>query len=242
MAIQIPTNVVFDCDGTLVDSEEIHAKALQVALAELGVRLTVPEIRSQSAGIANRDYLARVAAERGVEFPPHADAWVEDISHRLIEHEIRLIEGADLTVRTLAARGVRLGVASNSSRRLVEQMLRTVGSGTVIRRPHRNPRRCRAREACPGCLSPCRAAARRAQRGLPRDRGLRRRCRCRPGGRHESNRPLPALDHLHLRAADRCRGKRSDKASGGDSGRRLRCELRELGIFLAPNMALQEVP
>lgn len=127
MAIQIPTNVVFDCDGTLVDSEEIHAKALQVALAELGVRLTVPEIRSQSAGIANRDYLARVAAERGVEFPPHADAWVEDISHRLIEHEIRLIEGADLTVRTLAARGVRLGVASNSSRRLVEQMLRTVG-------------------------------------------------------------------------------------------------------------------
>jgi HAD superfamily hydrolase (TIGR01509 family) len=126
MAKQITENIVFDCDGTLVDSEEIHAKALQGALAELGVRLTIPEIRSQSAGIANSDYLSRVADERGFVLPPDAARRVEDISERLIAHQIRLMDGADRVVRTLAANGVRLAVASNSSHRLVEQMLHAV--------------------------------------------------------------------------------------------------------------------
>lgn len=125
MEIKIPATVVFDCDGTLVDSEEIHAKALEGALAEFGVRLTADQIRSHSAGIANEDYLNLVAAERRIVLPPDAPRRVEDIAERLIETEIRLIDGADVVVRTLAGRGVRLAVASNSCRRLVHQMLRT---------------------------------------------------------------------------------------------------------------------
>jgi HAD superfamily hydrolase (TIGR01509 family) len=125
MEIKIPATVVFDCDGTLVDSEEIHAKALQGALAEFGVPLTVAQIRAHSAGIANEDYLNLVADERGIALPPDAPRRVEDIAERLIDHEIRLIDGADVVVRTLAERGVRLAVASNSSRRMVDQMLRT---------------------------------------------------------------------------------------------------------------------
>lgn len=122
-----PAAVVFDCDGTLVDSEEIHAKALQGALAEVGVPLTIGQIRAQSVGIANGDYLRRVAGERGMTFPANAEQRVEDIAEGLIEHEIKLIEGADIVVRTLAARGFPLAVASNSRRRLVAQMLRAVG-------------------------------------------------------------------------------------------------------------------
>jgi HAD superfamily hydrolase (TIGR01509 family) len=126
MTIRIPTTVVFDCDGTLVDSEEIHARALEETLAELGVRFTAAQVRAHSAGIANGDFLRRIAAEKGFVLPANAEQRVEDIAERLIEHELKLFDGADRVVRTLAARGTRLAVASNSSRRMVEQMLRAV--------------------------------------------------------------------------------------------------------------------
>jgi HAD superfamily hydrolase (TIGR01509 family) len=132
MEIKIPATVVFDCDGTLVDSEEIHAKALQGALSELGVRITVQQIRSHSAGIANEDYLHLMADERGIVLPPDAPRRVEDIAERLIEHEIKLMDGAAIVVGALVARGVRLAVASNSSRRMVDQMLRTVGLAPIF--------------------------------------------------------------------------------------------------------------
>lgn len=126
MQRQFPAAIVFDCDGTLVDSEVIHAQALRGALEQLGVRLTVDEIRSQSTGIANGDYLRRVAAERRIILPADAERRVEDIADGLIDHEIKPIEGADAVLGQLAGMGVRLAVASNSSRRLVERMLRAV--------------------------------------------------------------------------------------------------------------------
>lgn len=123
----IPPVVVFDCDGTLVDSELIHAKALQGALADMGVTLSPEQIRSRSAGVANVDFLQRVAQERGLVLPADIGTVVEDNAFRLVSCELRVIEGAGQVVKTLAACGTRLAVASNSSRRLVRQMLTAAG-------------------------------------------------------------------------------------------------------------------
>jgi len=127
MERRISAAVVFDCDGTLVESELIHAKALQGALARWGVDLGVEQIRTQSTGIANADYLRRLADERGVALPLDAEMVIEEIASRLIVDEIRLTEGAEGIVRHLASNGVGLAVASNSSRRLVGEMLHAVG-------------------------------------------------------------------------------------------------------------------
>jgi HAD superfamily hydrolase (TIGR01509 family) len=126
MQPELPAAIVFDCDGTLVDSEGIHARALQGALERFGVHLTVADIRSQSSGIANGDFLRRVAAERRIALPVDAQLLVEDIADGLIDGEIELIDGADSVVRKLTEKGIPLAVASNSSRRMVEQMLRAV--------------------------------------------------------------------------------------------------------------------
>lgn len=128
----IPRAVVFDCDGTLVDSERIHAKALQGALAELGLRFSPEEILSQSAGAANVDFLGRVAADRGLTLPADIDRVVDDNAFRLIADELRPMDGAGQVVRELASGGVRLAVASNSTRRLVRQMLSATGLGSAF--------------------------------------------------------------------------------------------------------------
>jgi HAD superfamily hydrolase (TIGR01509 family) len=127
VARRTPAAVVFDCDGTLVDSELLHAKALQGALARWGVGLGVDQVRTQSTGVANSDFLRRVAEERGVTLPVDAEIVVEEIASRLIVGEIRLMEGAEVIVGHLASNGIGLAVASNSSRRLVRDMLNAVG-------------------------------------------------------------------------------------------------------------------
>ncbi len=123
----IPSAVVFDCDGTLVDSELLHAKALQGALAELGVTLSSEQIRSRSVGVANAEFLRRIAHERGLTFPADAEMLVEDIALRLVVDKLKPMEAANEVVDVLTANAVRLAVASNSSRRLVRQMLSTAG-------------------------------------------------------------------------------------------------------------------
>lgn len=128
----IPHAVVFDCDGTLVDSELIHAKALQGALAALGLTLSPEQVLSQSAGVANADFLRRVADERGLTLPADIERAVEDNAMRLISEELRVIEGAGQVVNALLALGVRLAVASNSTVRLVRHMLSTVGLSAVF--------------------------------------------------------------------------------------------------------------
>lgn len=123
----IPRAVVFDCDGTLVDSELIHAKALQGALAELGLMLSPEQVRAQSAGVANADFLRRVAEEQGRTLPADMEQAVDDTAFRLIAQELKPIDGAGEVVSALTASQIRLAVASNSTRRLVREMLLAAG-------------------------------------------------------------------------------------------------------------------
>src|SRR5579872_6326700 len=101
MELRIPAAVIFDCDGTLVDSEAIHAQALQNALSQFGLDLGIAEIRSRSVGIDDAAFLARVANERGVAFPTGAESQVEKIACRLMKAKLRLVEGADQVVGRL---------------------------------------------------------------------------------------------------------------------------------------------
>jgi HAD superfamily hydrolase (TIGR01509 family) len=116
--------VIFDCDGTLVDSEPLARRAWERTLAPHGYEL------------ADAEYPALVGlpfprvhgffAERIAGLPP-ADAFWEDYSgalFALIDAELAPFADALETVASLRASGVAVAVASSSPRARLDRTLR----------------------------------------------------------------------------------------------------------------------
>jgi HAD superfamily hydrolase (TIGR01509 family) len=120
------TAVIFDCDGTLVDSEPLARTAWERALAPYGYAVTAADLE----GAVGLPY-ARVHgyfAERA-PLPPADEFWRSYSAElfALIDNGLVVFEDAVGTVRELRARGIPLGVASSSPRERLERTLRRAG-------------------------------------------------------------------------------------------------------------------
>ncbi len=118
--------IIFDCDGTLVDSESMQAKALQKGLAQSGVDIDLEEIKRRTTGVDNPTVLKNIEAERGLRLPADLEAQIEELALGLVSEGIQAIDGAVEVVQALARANLPLAVASNSSRELVVAMLAAV--------------------------------------------------------------------------------------------------------------------
>ena len=87
--------VIFDCDGTLMDSERIASEAESATLAEYGVRITPEEFQTRFAGTTSRSALETLMAEAGREVP---DGYVEKVDAEILRRfrtEVKAVPGAD---------------------------------------------------------------------------------------------------------------------------------------------------
>lgn len=64
--------VIFDFDGTLVDSEPIHGLATREGLATAGIDLSVEEFLARWVGLPDIQCYLQVAADRNVDLAPDA--------------------------------------------------------------------------------------------------------------------------------------------------------------------------
>jgi HAD superfamily hydrolase (TIGR01509 family) len=118
---------IFDCDGTLVDSEPLARAAWERSLAPHGYEIDDVEY----AGLIGRPY-AQVHgffADRIPGLEP-IDAFWDGYSERLfdlIDTELVPFEDALETVRGLVARGVAVAVASSSPRARLDRTLARAG-------------------------------------------------------------------------------------------------------------------
>jgi beta-phosphoglucomutase-like phosphatase (HAD superfamily) len=53
--------VIFDLDGTLVDTEKIHAEAESKLLSKLGIKITPQKITQKYAGVSTESYIEKIA-------------------------------------------------------------------------------------------------------------------------------------------------------------------------------------
>jgi HAD superfamily hydrolase (TIGR01509 family) len=117
--------LIFDFDGTLVDSSPLHARAFAEVFAPHGIDVDYPRI----AGMTTEAAVDRLAAEAGLALAPNERERLvgakRERGRELIEHELEAIDGAPEFVRAAAGR-FRLALCTSGSRPSVDAALARV--------------------------------------------------------------------------------------------------------------------
>jgi phosphoglycolate phosphatase len=119
--------VVFDWDGTLVDSPRAIVECIQQASVEIGLPMPAAEVASHTIGLGMHESL-RIAvpelpSERYLEF-----AALYRKHFVLREDRMGLFAGVQELLAALGARGRKLAVATGKSRRGLERALDSTGT------------------------------------------------------------------------------------------------------------------
>jgi beta-phosphoglucomutase len=127
--------IVFDFDGVIADSEPLHLKAFQQALAEEGVVLERDEYFSRYLGYDDVGAFAALARDRGLAWTDrHITALVARKGTRLqatLEAGEVLFPGAAAFVRAAAAE-VPIAIASGALRHEIVQIVEAAGLGDLF--------------------------------------------------------------------------------------------------------------
>lgn len=130
--------VIFDMDGLLIDSEPLWRRAEIEIFASLGVHLTEADC-TRTTGLRIDAVVAFWLRER----PWAAPVPPEEVAARIVSRVIALVQaegvlmpGAVEALERFAVRGLPLGLASSSPRRLIDAVLACFGLGRYFLAVH----------------------------------------------------------------------------------------------------------
>ncbi|MDD5037379.1 MAG: HAD-IA family hydrolase [Methylococcaceae bacterium] len=116
--------IIFDCDGTLVDSEVLGNQVLVECVAELGLEISLEEALAQFTGGKMADVVT--AIEQWLGFPVPED-FVPELRRKMsavFAEKLQPVEGVEAILRDLR---LPYCVASNGPRDKMEMNLHTTG-------------------------------------------------------------------------------------------------------------------
>jgi HAD superfamily hydrolase (TIGR01509 family) len=119
-----PSVIIFDCDGVLVDSEGIKSELAARHLSTLGISITGATLIERFSGVPDREMYQALSIETGVHIPPEhvAEVHALKLSRCAAEGDALAMPGIHQCLDAL--RSVDICVASSSSPKMLEQMLR----------------------------------------------------------------------------------------------------------------------
>lgn len=124
--------LVFDWDGTLMNSQAQIVGCMQGAIADLGLAPRDADAICEIIGLGLREAIATL-------YPDEPQDLVEAVADRYRHHWLAcgpetaaLFPGAEQTLRLLHEEGFLLGVATGKSRRGLDKVLRETGLGDLF--------------------------------------------------------------------------------------------------------------
>lgn len=124
--------IVFDWDGTLMDSTGAIVRAAEKAIAELALPMPPPQRIREIIGLGLLESWEALFPGRGRDgFGAFVDRYREHFLGTE-RHSIRPYPGVETLVRTLSRQGIHLAVATGKSRRGLDRDLVETGLGRFI--------------------------------------------------------------------------------------------------------------
>lgn len=127
--------IIFDLDGVLIDSKEIHFNALNLALDEVSDDYIISRKEQDTVfeGLTTNVKLDILTKTKGLSRDLHEDIW-----RRKQEYSAKLFESTskdeDLVsiFKFIKSRGIKIAVASNSIRQTLDTCLKSLGVWNYI--------------------------------------------------------------------------------------------------------------
>ena len=122
--LSIPDGVVFDMDGTLLDTEIAARAAFELAINDLGFDYR-PEVYHRCIGTSHAGTEAILSAAYGASYDNTAlyQRWSAQFVEYKRDNPIAVKPGVEQVLAELAQRGVPMAVATSNSRAVCEQHL-----------------------------------------------------------------------------------------------------------------------
>jgi HAD superfamily hydrolase (TIGR01509 family) len=127
--MQWPDLVIFDCDGVLVDSEQIALRQVRQALGEAGLTLTHAEAVDRFLGLSLDSIIQKAEAELSGSLP---GAFRDDLSRDILSRFSAELKGISGVRQAVGALSCKVCVASSSSLDRIRLSLSVVGYDSLF--------------------------------------------------------------------------------------------------------------
>ena len=116
-----PRGLIFDCDGTLVDSMPLHWRAWDTVCQRHGIEFS-EERHYAMGGIPSRKILAMLKEEQGLDFDPDEVSREKEVAYLPLMPEVELIEPVVAIAREHRGR-IPMAVATGGRTQFIRPLL-----------------------------------------------------------------------------------------------------------------------